>query len=291
MVAASDGGRRGGRPGASPRLQPRAAAADGTGRRSPSSDALLASPQRQALASPQRRAPAPPQLLAVCHPAGRAPPRQPARGGSPASACALEEELCEVLGVSLEDADLGVLREALRRVGHYKEMQQAGRRGSGAWRDVRRCSGCQGCFQPRLAFGFELGGQCEAHPFGNPVLLHDPRDAAARKGCVREFAARLRANPAFAKRVRRDLAGCLLACCCSSCSQPSGRRLCHGHVLFYIANCLECDFHAFLARGASAPPPPTRGGSLLAVRAARDPGLWASQPVQVVQGRGQAHER
>ncbi|EOD05711.1 hypothetical protein EMIHUDRAFT_250175 [Emiliania huxleyi CCMP1516] len=65
-----------------------------------------------------------------------------------------------------------------------------------------RCGGCQGCAHPRL------------------------------RECVREFAARLRASPAFVERVRRELAGFFLACCCSSCSDPSKRRLCHGHILF-----------------------------------------------------------
>ncbi|EOD10019.1 hypothetical protein EMIHUDRAFT_216158 [Emiliania huxleyi CCMP1516] len=152
----------------------------------------------------------------VCRRAGHPLPRQPL--------LTLEEELCDVLGVSLDDADVVVLREALRR----------------------------GCVHPRLRSGFDLGAQCASSPWGNPFPLRDPRDSFGRRECVREFAARLRASPAFVERVRRELAGFFLACCCSSCSDPSKRRLCHGHVLFYIANCSAYDLRAFLSPDASA---------------------------------------
>ena len=85
--------------------------------------------------------------------------------------------------------------------------------------------------------------------FGNPFPLRNPNNSEERRACVKEFAELLRASPAFAARIRRELAGCSLACCCSSCSDPSRRRLCHGHVLFYVANCSDDDFDAFLEPG------------------------------------------
>ena len=109
----------------------------------------------------------------------------------------------------------------------------------------------------------------------------DPRrDDEGRN--ARRFAEDLRRDPSLARQWRRELRGKRLSCWCA---KRARLLLCHGHVLYYVANCSDAAFHAFLGESGGPADPDleealvrSRSGGSDALAAPPRAGLAGSAP-------------
>ena len=166
---------------------------------------------------------------------------------------AVEGDLVRAIGGACAP-EIDCVQQALDvdRVGHTDEMAGGATHvGRGHWARAPPCA-CPKPFR-RLAECPRVGeSACETHRYGNHVPLRSNASRTARFECVRRFAEDLRRDPALARQWRRELRGKRLSCWCA---KRARLLLCHGHVLYYVANCSDAAFHAFLGESGGPADP------------------------------------